>query len=105
MPSFQPRNGFSRDDSTIAGRTTAMAACGIGVQKIVDQRFGEAFRERVGIGPAEFVGATRACVGERLAQPTHAVLADLIFERGAVQVFRGMFFFLRGAAQLFGYFR
>ena len=28
MPSFQPRNGFSMDDSTMAGRTTAIAAFG-----------------------------------------------------------------------------
>ena len=34
MPSFQPRNGFSSDDSTIAGRTTAIAALGFASRKL-----------------------------------------------------------------------
>ncbi len=33
MPSFHPRNGFSSDDSTIAGRTTAIAAAGFASRK------------------------------------------------------------------------
>ncbi len=54
---------------------------GLRVEKIADERFGEALRERVGVGPAEFVGALRARIGESLAQPADAILANLIFER------------------------
>ena len=104
MPSFHPRNGFSSEDSTIAGRTTAMAAEGFCVEEIANQRFGEALREGVSIGPAEFVGAVRSSVGESLTQPADAIFADLIFERSAVEIFRGMFFFQRRAAQFFSHF-
>src|ERR1700733_3505895 len=34
IPSFQPRNGFSIDDSTMAGRTTAIAALGFWSRKL-----------------------------------------------------------------------
>ena len=53
------------------------------VEKIANERFGEALRERVGVGPAELVRARGAGVGKRLAQPADAILANLIFERGA----------------------
>ena len=93
MPSFQPRNGFSSRRFDDRGADYGDCRCRVGVQKIADQRFGKTFGERVGVGPAEFVRAPRACVGESLAQPPHTVLADLIFQRGALQVFRGVFSF------------
>src|SRR6202050_61160 len=54
---------------------------GICVGIAADHRFRKAFRERVGVGPAEFVGALGSSVHQRLTEPTRAVLADLVFER------------------------
>ena len=93
MPSFQPRNGFSSDDSTIAGRTTAMAAAGFASRKL---RISDSERLLVNVyvlGQPSSMARREAGVGERLAQPAHAIFADLIFQRGALQVFRRVFFF------------
>ena len=105
MPSFQPRNGFS-----IGGFDDRRANDGDGrvrlrVEKIADERFGEALRERVGIGPAELVRALRGRIGERLAQPADAILANLIFESRTAEILDSVFFFERLGAQLGGNFR
>ena len=70
------------------------------VHKIPDQRFGEALGKRIGIRPAELLRALCARVGQRLPKPARAILANLIFKRRPVQIFRGVFLFLSRARQL-----
>ena len=70
----------------------------------MDQRFREALGERVGVRPAELVRAPRARIGQGLAKPADAVLANLIFKRGALQILRGVPLVERLPANLLGHF-
>ncbi len=86
MPSFQPRNGFSigrlHDGRPHHGDRRA----GRFVQIIPDQRFGKALGQRIGIRPAQLVRAAHARFGKHLPQPAKPILANLIFQRRAVQI-------------------
>jgi hypothetical protein len=92
MPSFQPRNGFATEVSTIAGRTIAIgrpAPC----FAISDSA--RLLVKRVSIRPAQLLGAPRAFFGQIILQPANPVLADLILQRLPAQPFRRMFLLQR----------
>src|SRR5690349_19201425 len=59
---------------------------------LTNQRFSQALGICVGVWPAEFPGPFHAFVGEVSLEPANTILADLVLQRGAMKIFRGMLF-------------